>query len=589
MEDLNITNKLTKNFEFMNNQIKSNQIKSNQIKSNQIKSNQIKSNQIKSNQIKSNQIKSNQIKSNQIKSNQIKSNQIKSNQIKSNQIKSKTFLLASLCAVAVLWGCKGDDPVDPNNKPIDDAKVVADFTLSKGTAGAVTFKNTSKNATSYAWDFGDGSKATDENPTHTYAKNDTYTVKLTATNKDGSADKTATVTIEDAISIDIADLTQLVLPKNSPSGVVIWKLAATVANTDETPVYSITSQNPAGVLGLKGNKMMLADASAVDYDTNTELKGEIQVTAGSATATATFTISITDGAGIYIPDANFKAVLVKNTALNTDGDQEISVAEAQTYTGVIEGINQGITDATSIEYFTKVTKLDLSKNVLTEIDISQNIALIILNVGVSNLTTLDVAQNTALTLLNVKVNNLIALDVSQNTALTSLDASSNNLTALDVSQNTALTVLDASDNNLTALDVSQNTALSSRLNLTNNKLTDIDVSKNTKLLNLWLSGNALSKIDISQNAVLSSLFLVENQLTDIDVSQNKKLTQLLLNENDLKKVNLANGNNNAITNLNLLENPDLTCVQVDDPKNIPSSWEGKYDKDKVTFQTDACP
>ncbi len=41
MENSNIINKVTKNFELMNNQIKSNQIKSNQIKSNQIKSNQI--------------------------------------------------------------------------------------------------------------------------------------------------------------------------------------------------------------------------------------------------------------------------------------------------------------------------------------------------------------------------------------------------------------------------------------------------------------------------------------------------------------------------------------------------------------------
>jgi hypothetical protein len=45
---------------------------------------------------------------------------------------------------------------------------------------AVNFSNTSANATSYAWDFGDGATSTLENPTHTYAAPGDYLVSLTA-------------------------------------------------------------------------------------------------------------------------------------------------------------------------------------------------------------------------------------------------------------------------------------------------------------------------------------------------------------------------------------------------------------------------
>ncbi|MGB9724011.1 MAG: S8 family serine peptidase [Chloroflexia bacterium] len=48
------------------------------------------------------------------------------------------------------------------------------------------FTNTSRNATSYLWSFGDGITSTLENPTHLYTEAGTYTVLLTATNDAGS-------------------------------------------------------------------------------------------------------------------------------------------------------------------------------------------------------------------------------------------------------------------------------------------------------------------------------------------------------------------------------------------------------------------
>jgi hypothetical protein len=38
---------------------------------------------------------------------------------------------------------------------------------------------------------------------------------------------------------------------------------------------------------------------------------------------------------VNIPDANFKAALVGNGEINTNGDDEIQVSEAEAYTGTV--------------------------------------------------------------------------------------------------------------------------------------------------------------------------------------------------------------------------------------------------------------
>ena len=57
---------------------------------------------------------------------------------------------------------------------------VADFTYSDPAAvnTAIKFQNASANATSYEWDFGDGTTSKEENPVHTYEKIGDYSVIL---------------------------------------------------------------------------------------------------------------------------------------------------------------------------------------------------------------------------------------------------------------------------------------------------------------------------------------------------------------------------------------------------------------------------
>jgi len=76
----------------------------------------------------------------------------------------------------------------------------ADFTV-KSTAEVgetIIFDNTSVGATSYFWDFGDGSTSILENPTHEYSETGTYTITLTASGEGGTDTKTATIEITEA-------------------------------------------------------------------------------------------------------------------------------------------------------------------------------------------------------------------------------------------------------------------------------------------------------------------------------------------------------------------------------------------------------
>jgi PKD repeat protein len=67
---------------------------------------------------------------------------------------------------------------------------IADFSASVVTGSApliVVFSDTSINApAAWLWDFGDGNTSTQQNPTHVYDQDGTYTVSLTATNTSGS-------------------------------------------------------------------------------------------------------------------------------------------------------------------------------------------------------------------------------------------------------------------------------------------------------------------------------------------------------------------------------------------------------------------
>ncbi len=86
---------------------------------------------------------------------------------------------------------------DPQTITALDSLPVADFEFTFQTNALIAFtENTSANATSFAWDFGDGQgTSTAANPNYTYAANGSYLVTLIASNACGSDTFSQTVSL----------------------------------------------------------------------------------------------------------------------------------------------------------------------------------------------------------------------------------------------------------------------------------------------------------------------------------------------------------------------------------------------------------
>ena len=174
---------------------------------------------------------------------------------------------------------------------------------------------------------------------------------------------------------------------------------------------------------------------------------------------------------IQFNDPNFLKTLLnytydygygKRVIIDTNGDGQISYAEAQSFSGEMglsaEFAEDGnyayqINNIDEIKYFTSLTCLSCPSHKVEYADLSANTRLGTVEFGGNGLKELNISKCTALTFLYCDRNRLTTLDLSNNTALIYLYCRSNQLTTLDLS-NTALIGLDCRDNPLETLIIS---------------------------------------------------------------------------------------------------------------------------------------
>ncbi len=331
---------------------------------------------------------------------------------------------------------------------------------------------------------------------------------------------------------------------------------------------------------------------------------------------------------ITIPDPNFKAALVANPAINTNGDGEIQTYEAETFTGTISCSNSNIKDLTGIEYFTAATELRCFNNQLKNIDLSHNTSLQKVFCGINQLKSLDVSELENLTYLNCQENQLHFLDVSQNHNLNKLLCYDNELQSINVANgnNNNMSVMwaqgnsgfffspciqhdigfdptsnsnwkkdsnaswsvdcgepivyipdpnfkayllnrsDINTNGDTEIWVKEAKAFAGMINCPNKNISRLKgIEAFTNLGMLNCQGNQLTSLDVSQNKALIKLYCQNNQIDLLDVSQNKDLEDLKCDNNGLNQLSI--GQNNKLSILQCSKN-NLEDIDVSKCHNL---------------------
>ena len=240
----------------------------------------------------------------------------------------------------------------------------------------------------------------------------------------------------------------------------------------------------------------------------------------------------------YVPDNAFEQILI-NTGLDDEMDDFVLTSNIDTVSILILCYYE-IQDITGIEDFTNLSYLDISHNMIEEVNFSQNIQLTELICTNNNITALNISQNVLLNRLVCNQNELSELDVSQNISLNHLDLSGNQLSDISINQNTALTYLELGGNTISNIDVSANTALTF-LHCEYNQLNSLELINNIYLNILHCGGNQLLELNLSYNTQLSEVNCSYNtQLNCIEVWD---VEYVETNQNFIK-------DNNAIWSLN---------------------------------------
>lgn len=155
-------------------------------------------------------------------------------------MRKNLFFLA--ITLLIINGCKKDEPV-----PISSFSFRGDTitTLKMATSDTCTLINTSKNADSVFWDFGDGRTSIEKQIILSYPKSGSYSIKLTTTNNNGqkSFESKKVVILDRILKKVVIDFVQWD-PTNRSEG---WPTSTIADIYFQIQMFTDNTMNPIGI------------------------------------------------------------------------------------------------------------------------------------------------------------------------------------------------------------------------------------------------------------------------------------------------------------------------------------------------------
>ncbi len=298
---------------------------------------------------------------------------------------------------------------------------------------------------------------------------------------------------------------------------------------------------------------------------------------------------------LYIPDAVFLNKLI-NQGVDTNGDGIIQLSEALAVTTLNVNSTQSndkIEDMEGIQYFTNLTQLRCTSNLITTLDVTALTNLELLHCTSNQITSLNISGLSQLTTLWAQGNALPHIDLSGLDNIWWIWVNNNNLSQIDLTGLNTLEAIWIANNQLSNIDFTPTPNLN-YIDVSGNFLTEIEVNHLTELGILDCQNNQIGDISISNLVNLYTLYIGNNLIEEIDGSQNPNFIELHCQSNpNLTYINMKNG---AISGADpdmlyfgfaFYDLPNLQFICIDPGEEYALSESG-YDPNNVTVSTTDC-
>ncbi len=191
----------------------------------------------------------------------------------------KPVYYLAIAAVFSLVACKkSEEVVVSNDAPANTQNLPqASFFFPSATYTApcdIAFSNTTAGAnTTYLWDFGDGTTSTAATPRHRYSAGGVYTVRLTATNSNGTNVTTRTVNVASYTTCGVLNVIIYSLPVDLPS---FSHISYTVTNSAGQNLGFSSSVDPSTTY-YPSNLPVVINQNGSSFRETTDLNSDLMI------------------------------------------------------------------------------------------------------------------------------------------------------------------------------------------------------------------------------------------------------------------------------------------------------------------------